>query len=213
MESRAHKQARCLDEGFSSLIQFLICLCWSQFAFHQYVATDDGVTACFRLKVSTYLPSTYRVQAPKTVCSGPSSMVKESESESCSVVSDSLQSHGLSSPRTSPGQNTGVGSLSLLQGIFPTQGLGLPCCRLILCQPSYGDGGVRWPSPGYPRSASAPSRGLQPLPRHLAALCRCLHPSGSWAPSTGRPRSGLFRQQSRGPDTKEHPERIKIMGA
>ena len=26
------------------------------------------------------------------------------------------------SPRDSPGQNTGVGSLSLLQGIFPTQG-------------------------------------------------------------------------------------------
>ena len=33
-------------------------------------------------------------------------------------------------------QNTGVGSLSLLQGIFPTQGsnLGLPHCRLILYQ-------------------------------------------------------------------------------
>ena len=43
-------------------------------------------------------------------------------SESCSVVSDSLPPHGLYSPWTSPGQNTGVGSLSLLQGIFPTQG-------------------------------------------------------------------------------------------
>ena len=34
----------------------------------------------------------------------------------------------------SPGQNTGVGSLSLLQGIFPTQGsnLGFPHCRWIL---------------------------------------------------------------------------------
>ena len=30
--------------------------------------------------------------------------------------------HGLHSPWNSPGQNTGVGSLSLLQGIFPTQG-------------------------------------------------------------------------------------------
>ena len=38
-------------------------------------------------------------------------------SESVSVVSDSLQPHGLSM-----GQNTGVGSLSLLQRIFPTQG-------------------------------------------------------------------------------------------
>ena len=48
--------------------------------------------------------------------------------ESCSVVSDSLQPLGLYSPWNSPGENTGVGSLSFLQGIFPTQGLnpGLP---------------------------------------------------------------------------------------
>ena len=38
-------------------------------------------------------------------------------SESCSVVSDSLQPHGLQSPWNSLGQNTGVGSLSLLQGV------------------------------------------------------------------------------------------------
>ena len=57
-------------------------------------------------------------------------------SESCSVVSHSLQPHGLHSPWNSPGKNTGVGSLSLLQGIFPTQGLnpGLPHCRQILYQ-------------------------------------------------------------------------------
>ena len=60
-------------------------------------------------------------------------------SESHSVVSDSLQPHGLYSPWNSPGQNTGVGSLSLLQGIFPTQGLNpdLPCCRWILYQLSH----------------------------------------------------------------------------
>ena len=42
----------------------------------------------------------------------------------------------LYSPWNSPGKNTGVGSLSLLQGIFPTQGLnpGLPHCRQILYQ-------------------------------------------------------------------------------
>ena len=52
----------------------------------------------------------------------------ESESESHSAVSDSLQPHGLYRPWNSPGQNTGVGSLFLLQGIFPTQGSnpGLP---------------------------------------------------------------------------------------
>jgi len=37
-------------------------------------------------------------------------------------MSDSLQPHRLDSPWNSPGQNTGVGSYSLLQGIFPTQG-------------------------------------------------------------------------------------------
>ena len=37
-------------------------------------------------------------------------------------MSDSLRPHGLYSPWNSPGQNTGVGSLFLLQGIFPTQG-------------------------------------------------------------------------------------------
>ena len=49
----------------------------------------------------------------------------ESESESHSVVSNSLRPHGLYSPWNSPGKNTGVGTLSLLQGIFPTQGLNL----------------------------------------------------------------------------------------
>ena len=60
-------------------------------------------------------------------------------SESCSVVSDSLPPHRLYSPCSSPGQNTGVGSLSLLQGIFPMQGSnpGLPHCRQILYQLSH----------------------------------------------------------------------------
>ena len=42
-------------------------------------------------------------------------------SESRSVVSSSLRPHGLYSLWNSPGQNTGVGSLSLLQQIFLTQ--------------------------------------------------------------------------------------------
>ena len=60
-------------------------------------------------------------------------------SEIHSVVSDSLQPHGLYSPWNSPSQNTGVGSRSLLQGIFPTQGLdpGLPHFRWILYQLSH----------------------------------------------------------------------------
>ena len=68
-----------------------------------------------------------------------SCVVGGSESESCSVVSSSLQPHGLYSPWNSPGQDTGVGSLSLLQGIFPTQELnqGLLHCRWVLYYLSY----------------------------------------------------------------------------
>ena len=49
-------------------------------------------------------------------------------------MSNSLRPHQLYSPWDALGQNTGVGSLSLLQGIFPTQGSnrGLPHCRRIL---------------------------------------------------------------------------------
>ena len=72
------------------------------------------------------------------------------ESESCSVVSDSLRPRGLYSPWNSPGQNTGVGSLSLLQGIFPTQGSnpGLLHCRRILYQLSHWWNILRYPSKG-----------------------------------------------------------------
>ena len=65
--------------------------------------------------------------------------IYESESESRSVVSNSSRTHGLYSPWNSPGQNTGVASLSLLQGIFPTQGLNsdLLHCRQLLYQLSH----------------------------------------------------------------------------
>ena len=45
-----------------------------------------------------------------------------SKSESHSVLCNSA-THGLYSPWSSPGQNTGVGSHSLHQGIFPTHGI------------------------------------------------------------------------------------------
>ena len=55
------------------------------------------------------------------------------------VASDSLQPHGLYSPWNSPGHKTGVGSFSLLQGVFPTLVLnrGLQHCRQILYQLSH----------------------------------------------------------------------------
>ena len=60
-------------------------------------------------------------------------------SETCSVVSNPLQHHVLYSLWNSRGHNTGMGSLSLLQGIFPTQGsnTGHPHCRWILYQLSH----------------------------------------------------------------------------
>ena len=82
------------------------------------------------------------------------------ESESCSVMSDSLRPHGLYSPWSSPGQNTGMGSLSLLQGIFPTQGSNpaLPHCRRILCQLNH-EGSPRildWVANPFSRGSSQP---------------------------------------------------------
>ena len=65
--------------------------------------------------------------------------IPKSGSESHSVVSNFLWPYGLQSPWNPPGQNTEVSSLSLLQGIFPTQGSnpGLPHCRQILYQLSH----------------------------------------------------------------------------
>ena len=52
---------------------------------------------------------------------------------------NSLRPHGLYHPWNSPGQNLGVGSLSLLQGIFPTKGSnpGVPNCRRSVYQLSH----------------------------------------------------------------------------
>ena len=67
----------------------------------------------------TFLLSSKPV-SPTAFC--VSSLRSSVKSESCSVLSESLRLHGILSPWNSPGQNTGVGSLSCLQGIFPTKG-------------------------------------------------------------------------------------------
>ena len=65
--------------------------------------------------------------------------LEDDDDESCSDMFDALWPHGLYSPWNSSGPDTGVGSLSLLQGIFSTQGSnpGLPHCRWILYQLSH----------------------------------------------------------------------------
>ena len=62
--------------------------------------------------------------------------MKVKVAQSCLTLCDPID---CTSPWNSPGHNTGVGSLSLLQGISPTQGLnpGLPHCRQILYQLSH----------------------------------------------------------------------------
>ena len=82
---------------------------------------------------------------------------------SCSVMSNSLQLHGLLPSRllcpwNSPGKNTGVDCHSLLQRNFPTQGSnpGLLPCRQVLYRLSYREVLIelqRWPawtSQGFP---------------------------------------------------------------
>ena len=129
---------------------------------HLYLCTWENLTAWLRCKLCllmTYGQTFLSVMAPVDIWApifpGQQEMLqrwtdqswiidkegrgKSTESESHSLVSDSLRPHGLYSPRNSPGQNTGVGSLSLLQGIFPTQGSnpGLLHCRWILYQLSH----------------------------------------------------------------------------
>ena len=64
------------------------------------------------------------------------------------------------SPWNSPGQNTGVGSLCLLQRIFPTQGSnpGLPHCRQILYQLSHKGSPriLEWVASPFSRGSSWP---------------------------------------------------------
>ena len=95
-------------------------------------------------------------------------------SESCSVVSDSFRPYGLYSPWNSLGQNTGVRSLSLLQGVFPTQGSnpGLPHIRRILYQLSHK---------GSPAVAAAAAASLQSCP----TLCNPIDSSPPGSPVPG----------------------------
>ena len=70
---------------------------------------------------------------------GQRSLVDSMGSIGSQRVRHNLATKQLYSPWDSPVQSTGVGSLSLLQGIVPTQGSnpGLPLCRWILYQLSH----------------------------------------------------------------------------
>ena len=85
------------------------------------------------------------ILTPSTIYCSP---IKWSEIQSCSVVPNSLQPHGLYNPWNSPGQNTGVGNLSLLQGICPTQGSNPDLLQLQTDSPPAEPPGkpIKWPS-------------------------------------------------------------------
>ena len=103
-----------------------------------------------------------------------------------------LRPHGLYSPWNSPGQNTRVGSLSLLQGISPTQGAnpGLPYCGRILYQLSHQG------SPFSPEKARCKVRTRVP-----AQTCPFWHPG-----RVARPCQGLWKRKL---NSKEMGEIIK----
>ena len=100
-------------------------------------------------------------------------------------MSHSFRPHRLYSPWDSPGQNTGVGSPSLLQGIFPIQGLkpGLVHCRQIL----------------YHLLTSSQFTGLW---RSFRSMFSCISSSLIWKRWTGM--SGNFEIASRVPSTVLH---------
>ena len=81
-----------------------------------------------------------------------------------------LHLHGLYSPWNSLGQNTEVGSLSLLQGIFPAQGLnpGLLHCRQILYQLSHKGSPRMLEWVAYPSPVDHPDPGIKPGVSYIA---------------------------------------------
>ena len=135
------------------------------------------------------------------------------QSANRSVVSGSLRPHGLYSPWNSPGQNTGVGSLSFLQGIFPIQGSnpGLLHCRWILYQVSHKGSPRTLEWVAYPSPADLPDPGIEPgspelqadsLPTELSGKDTTIFPYCDNMASENRNTVSLYylqRTGSRGP--------------
>ena len=118
-------------------------------------------------------------------------------SESRSVVSNSLWPHRLFGPWNSPGQNTGVGSCCLLQGIVPTQrsNPGLLHCRQILYHLTHQ---------GSPRSSLQFAKYNVDTRPHSLWPCRI--PQGP----CGWPRAfGLKEEVSAGLQSPLHPQRYQ----
>ena len=109
------------------------------------------------------------------------------------VMSDSLWPHTLCSPWNSPGQNTRVGSLSLLQEISPTQGLnpGLPHHRWNLYQLSHKGSPriLEWVAFPFSRGSSQPKDQTQVS--HIAGRFFTSEPPGKPRWPTGTLKDAL----------------------
>ena len=145
---------------------------------HTHTHTDTGILFSYKQEwnfaVDNHMDGPWGYYAKSDESCKDEYCMKESESESCSVMSNSLQPHGLYSPWNSPDQNTGVGSLSLLQGIFPTQGSnpGFPHCRRILYQLSHKG------SPIIPEWVAYPFSRRSSRPRNRTRVC-CIKSSNT----------------------------------
>ena len=106
-------------------------------------------------------------------------------SESCSVIADSLWPHGLYSPWNPPGQNTGVGSLSLLQKVkWSEVNIAQSCPTLWDPHALYSP----WNSPGWNTGVGSlfllqgifPSQGSNPGLLHCRQMLYHLSHKGRW---------------------------------
>ena len=115
-------------------VLLMTTICWKRLSFTQRMVLAPSSKIIWPVCTRAYfwLSVLFHWSICRTLCQWKWSAGR-------SVVSDSSQAHELYRPWNFPGQNTGVGSCSLLQGVFPTQGSnpGLPYCGWILYQLSH----------------------------------------------------------------------------
>ena len=126
----------------------------------------------FILGYCSFPPCIFSPGKLTSVASSPIYMLKKNVR--CSVMSDSLQPHGLESARLlcswdSPGKYTEVGCHSLLQGIFLTQ----ESSPHLLCLLHWQANSLPTAPPGKPLTY------LCPATIQVASIA-CCHPSGLW---------------------------------
>ena len=158
--------------------------------------------------VNIHLQASYTYLSPGFYFHLDDGVLKWSEVKVTQLCPTPCDPHGLLCPWNSPGQNTGIGSCSLLQGIFPTQGMGhfssklakerpqskecllkcktsveaTPCSRI--CRSSFKMSGLKL------MCKSHPSHGEEPAPGPFGSGAL-----GAQTPSSDLLKSGFLEQQ------------------